>query len=264
MSLRSLRLLRTSDLQLCLGIPRTLVRFNSHSSAGNANIQEYDRTVVEAELEPYNRATDLPEFINERQVYINPKTGQAHMTSSLKIWPRTERPMPMNVELTHYSPIRLPKTHDEKVCDMVLYSYSVDSIDLFSDFAMRAAFYLNMPARLSPLPTKTERWTMPKSPFVQTKTKQNYERVTHKRIIKVYDSDLETIELWLGFLRKHELAGVGMKANMFCREGLEGFDIEAALAEKKAADQEKAAKKTPTWQSRLERRAARKTTATTK
>lgn len=59
---------------------------------------------------------------------------------------------------------------------------------------------------------------MPKGHFVHKKSQENFERVTHKRLIQIKDGHPETVELWLAFLKKHQYYGVGMKANVW------GFD----------------------------------------
>ncbi|KAK7208379.1 hypothetical protein BZA70DRAFT_273569 [Myxozyma melibiosi] len=246
----SLRFLRTPAAAVRQGVfaPRTMARCNS-TEAGV--IHSYDEEV--------GRPTALPEFPDERLTYVDPKTGETHLTSSLKLYERTERPLPMNVELLHYAPIQHERTHNIKVCDLVLYSHALSQADFFADFVMRAGFYLKMPMKTIPLPKKLERITVATSPFAQTKSKQNYERVTHKRLVKIYDSDEAAVELLLGFLRKNELAGVAMKANLFVNEALEDFDIEAEVAKAKEA-REKAEQK-PAWKSRLQRRAVRRAAA---
>lgn len=71
------------------------------------------------------------------------------------------------------------------------------------------------------MPRKTERWTVIKSPFVHAKVKENFERRTHKRQIKLYDANPEVIQLFLATVRKYCIAGVGMKASVFHREGVD-------------------------------------------
>jgi len=84
------------------------------------------------------------------------------------------------------------------------------------DFALRAAYYANLPAAGPvPLPKKIERWTVPRSNFVHKKSQENFERITHKRLIQIKDGHPETVELWLAFLKQHQYYGVGMKANVF-------------------------------------------------
>ncbi|KAK9236711.1 ribosomal protein S10 domain-containing protein [Lipomyces kononenkoae] len=174
-----------------------------------------------------------------RQYYVNQKTGSQYVGSSQTIFPGTERPMPMNVELTHYAPMKLIPTHGQRTCDLYLRAYTVDQIEFFAEFAMRAAFYLNMPVR-GPVyvPKRTERWTIVKSPFAHAKTKVNFERVTHKRLIHVLDAHMDTIETWLGFLRKYELAGVAMKAHLYNYEAID-FELDEPDVVEQEAREEK-------------------------
>ncbi|KAK9446710.1 mitochondrial 37S ribosomal protein uS10m [Limtongia smithiae] len=169
-----------------------------------------------------------------RTSYPDPSTKTTHIASSLRIFPGTGRPMPLNVELTHYAAIKLPfhstttatgttaAVAPQRAADLVLHGYTVEHVDFFADFALRAAFYLGAAAR-GPvyLPRRTERWTVPKAPFALAKTKINFERVTHKRLIRIYDTDIATVEAWLGFLRKYEFAGVGMLAKMYTWEAVD-------------------------------------------
>ncbi|KAL8960587.1 MAG: hypothetical protein Q9193_002730, partial [Seirophora villosa] len=102
-----------------------------------------------------------------------------------------------------------------------LRSYNVRNVEFFADFALRAAYYLHLPALGPvPLPRITERWTVPRSNFVNKKSQENFERVTLRRLVQVHDGHPETVEVWLAFLRKHAYYGVGMKANVWEHDGL--------------------------------------------
>lgn len=95
-----------------------------------------------------------------------------------------------------------------------------------ADFALRAAYYLHLPARGPvPLPRITERWTVPRSNFVHKKSQENFERITIRRLIQIHDGHPETVQLWLAFIRKHAYYGVGMKANVWEYEKLGMFAI---------------------------------------
>ena len=100
--------------------------------------------------------------------------------------------------------------------DLQLRAYSVRNLEFFADFALRAAYYLNLPARGPvPLPRITERWTVPRSNFVHKKSQENFERKTLRRLIQIQDGHPETVQIWLGFLQKYAYYGVGMKANVW-------------------------------------------------
>ena len=106
-------------------------------------------------------------------------------------------------------------------CDLQLRSYNVRNVEFFADFALRAAYYLKLPAAGPiPLPRITERWTVPRGNFIHKKSQENFERITLRRLVQIYDGHPETVEVWLAFLRKHAYYGVGMKANVWEHEQL--------------------------------------------
>lgn len=95
-------------------------------------------------------------------------------------------------------------------------SYSVPNLEFFCDFALRAAYYLNLPAfGPVPLPKIKERWTVPKSHFIFKKSQENFERITRRRLIQIRDGNPESVQIWLAFLQKHAYYGIGMKANVW-------------------------------------------------
>jgi len=107
-------------------------------------------------------------------------------------------------------------------CDLQLRSYSVRNVEFFADFALRAAYYLGLPAKGPvPLPRITERWTVPRSNFIFKKSQENFERITLRRLIQIQDGHPDTVKVWLGFLEKYQYHGVGMKANVWEFEGLD-------------------------------------------
>ena len=100
--------------------------------------------------------------------------------------------------------------------DLQLRSYHVRTREFFCDFALRAAYYLDLAAfGPVPLPKITERWTVPRSNFIFKKSQENFERITRRRLIQIRDGHPEAVQAWLAFLRKHAIAGVGMKANVW-------------------------------------------------
>ena len=56
---------------------------------------------------------------------------------------------------------------------------------------------------------------MLKGPFVHKKAQENFERRTHKRAIKVFDTNKEVLDLWLRYLKRNSIGGVGMKATVW-------------------------------------------------
>lgn len=129
--------------------------------------------------------------------------------------------MPRSVQAVYLKPLKRKAVHGIPSCDLQLRSYNVRNVEFFADFALRAAYYLHLPALGPvPLPRITERWTVPRSNFVNKKSQENFERVTLRRLVQVHDGHPETVEVWLAFLRKHAYYGVGMKANVWEHDGL--------------------------------------------
>ncbi|KAF4336242.1 tryptophanyl-tRNA synthetase [Fusarium beomiforme] len=123
---------------------------------------------------------------------------------------------PRSIQALHLKPLKREAEHGIPSCDLQLRSYSVQPLEFFSDFALRAAYYLGLPAYGPvPLPRITERWTVPRDNFIFKKAQENFERKTLRRLIQIRDGNPETVQLWLAYLRKHQFYGVGMKANMW-------------------------------------------------
>jgi small subunit ribosomal protein S10 len=131
--------------------------------------------------------------------------------------------LPPNVQSVYLRPLRRAPTHGIPVCDLQMRSYSVRNLEFFADFAMRAAYYLGLPAKGPvPLPQITERWTVPRGPFVHKKSQENFERKTLRRLIQIQDGHPEVVQAWLAYLEKRAYYGIGMKANVW---EWEEFDV---------------------------------------
>lgn len=166
------------------------------------------------------RGLELP---NKKETQLDPETAQK--LQSLRI--------PRNVEAVNLRPLRRAPSHGLPVCDLQLRTYSVRNIEFFADFAMRAAYYLGLPARGPiPLPRITERWTVPRANFIFKKSQENFERITIRRLIQIQDGHPDVVKAWLAFLQKHAYYGIGMKANVWEFEGLDvGENMDAAFEE---------------------------------
>ena len=134
--------------------------------------------------------------------------------------------IPRSVQAIYLKPLRRKAEFGLPCCDLQIRSYSVRNLEFMADFALRAAYYLHLPARGPvPLPRITERWTVPRGNFVHKKSQENFERITMRRLIQILDGHPETVEIWLAFLRKHAYYGVGMKANVWEHEKLGRLQI---------------------------------------
>lgn len=126
------------------------------------------------------------------------------------------------MQATYLAPLKRQPTHRIPTCDLQLRSYSIRNLELFADFALRAAYYLHLPTSGPvPLPRITERWTVPRSNFIFKKSQENFERITLRRLIQIQDGDPEAVAVWLAFLRKWQYFGVGMKASVWEWSGLD-------------------------------------------
>jgi small subunit ribosomal protein S10 len=125
-------------------------------------------------------------------------------------------------------------------CELQLRSYSVRNLEVYADFCMRAAYYLELSAvGPSALPKIIERWTVPRSNFVHKKSQENFERITRRREIRIIGGHPETVAAWLGFVKKHQYYGIGMRANVFDFSDLDfskDMDAEAENISKKLAE----------------------------
>lgn len=123
---------------------------------------------------------------------------------------------PRSLQALHLKPLKREPEYGIPTCDLQLRSFSLQPLVFFTDFALRAAYYLGLPASGPvPLPRITQRWTVPRSHFIFKKSQENFERVTLRRLIQIKDGNPETVQIWLAYLRKHQYFGVGMKANMW-------------------------------------------------
>lgn len=196
--------------------------FSTSSSLLKEDQQQQQHISIAAEpvrgSKPSPYVDNSPNF-NKSHLYPKPGT---FTPSDLTPTKATGRPVPLNVLLNDYEPLRHKPTHGNIVAELHLRSYETMDLDFFANFTLRAAFYLKMPCSgVVPLPTRRERWTVIRSPFIHAKSKENFERRTHKRLIRVYDSNPEVVEVWLATLSKHAMPGVGMKANVYTHETID-------------------------------------------
>ncbi|KAI1643397.1 30S ribosomal protein S10, mitochondrial [Daldinia loculata] len=145
------------------------------------------------------------------------KSGPPQLVNELPD-PREENEvrLPRAVQALYLQPLRREAQYGVPSCDLQLRSFSIPNLEFFCDFALRAAYYLNLPAfGPVPLPKIIERWTVPKSHFIFKKSQENFERVTRRRLIQIRDGHPETVQIWLAYLQKHAYYGIGMKANVW-------------------------------------------------
>lgn len=166
--------------------------------------------------------------LRQNQNSYSPKTLSSHAT-----FPENhKRPIPLNVELLQYKPLRLPQTHGDEVATLSLKGYNEDDLIRMGEFALRAAYYLGIPmSKLTSLKTEKRLYTVIKSPFAQAKTKQNFHRITYNKQLVAYDANSEIVDLWLSYVNRYKLQTVDMNATVVAREGLNYNEELAKLEE---------------------------------
>ncbi|KAG0034417.1 mitochondrial 37S ribosomal protein rsm10 [Podila clonocystis] len=136
---------------------------------------------------------------------------------------QTKLPETMSPEdrLVYGEPVQIPSTHNITVAHLHLRSYMPQQLEFFADFARRAAAALEMPCSgVIPLPVQTSKWTVNKSPFVQKKAQETFERKTHKRLLAIKDTHPDVVRRWVQFLNQNSLAGVGIRVTVWENEEL--------------------------------------------
>ena len=165
------------------------------------------------------RETAVEQNIDDIPPHRSPSASSPSESSGSADQPSVR--LPRSVQAIYLRPLRRHATYGVPSCDLQLRSYNARNVEFFADFAIRAAYYLNLPAcGPVPLPRIIERWTVPRSNFIFKKSQENFERITLRRLIQVQDGHPETVNIWLAFLRKHAYYGVGMKANIWEYENL--------------------------------------------
>lgn len=109
----------------------------------------------------------------------------------------------------------LPHTSNH-TATLTLHAHHPYPLDLYTNFAYHTAHSLKIPTtRPAFLPTTKALYTVLKSPFVHKKAQENFEKRTHRRVLKVYDTEKEVLDLWLRYLKRNAIGGVGMKAQVW-------------------------------------------------
>ncbi|KAJ3905395.1 hypothetical protein F5879DRAFT_744318 [Lentinula edodes] len=111
-----------------------------------------------------------------------------------------------------------PRTHSIPAGNITFYSHHPRLLALFTHVASHAASSLAIPiSKVIMLPTERSLWTVIRAPFAYKKSQENFERKTHKRMIKAWDADPEVIDRWVKYLEKHAMGGVGIRVTKWER-----------------------------------------------
>lgn len=181
-------------------------------------VSHSDSSAAVAKKEPKKSKHDRLRAAVEDELADNAEEKAARLVETTEEDDVPDEPsrLPRNVQAFYLQPLRRQAKYNVPSCNLQLRSYSIRPLESFCDFALRAAYYLGLPAYgPTPLPKIIQRWTVPKSSFIFKKSQENFERITRRRLIQIRDGHPETVQIWLAFLQKHQQAGVGMKANVW-------------------------------------------------
>ncbi|EEB05836.1 mitochondrial 37S ribosomal protein RSM10 [Schizosaccharomyces japonicus yFS275] len=136
------------------------------------------------------------------------------------------RILPDNVLAAYVAPVRHPVTKDAVECAQIMFkSYELSKLEFFADFAVRCAYYMNIPVRgPTPLPKKIQRWTLVRSPFVHKASQENFERITYSRLLRLFNVNSETLEVLLGYLNTSIVPTISMDVTVYEHEKLDVLD----------------------------------------
>ena len=117
--------------------------------------------------------------------------------------------------LANSLPMQHKPSHKYHVATLHFRSYTpaIAQLNLAVEFARRTSAALAIPcSNVVSLPTRTELQTVPTGPFVHKKSQENFWRKTHKRALKLWDADEESLSVFLEYLRTNSVPGVGIRA----------------------------------------------------
>ncbi|KAG7136541.1 37S ribosomal protein S10 like [Verticillium longisporum] len=178
--------------------------------------EEYEKVVNVSWFSQEKSPEDLRNFLNQFYFFSDDHFQHSNIIDETLRKAHGNVRFPRSVQALYLKPLRREAHFGIPSCDLQLRSYSIRNLEFFCDFALRAAYYLDLPAfGPVPLPRITERWTVPRSSFIFKKSQENFERITLRRLIQIRDGNPESVQLWLAFLQKHAYYGIGMKANVW-------------------------------------------------
>ncbi len=126
--------------------------------------------------------------------------------SKPRIFNPTVPPQALTVPQQH------PRIYGIPVAILHLRSHHHELLTPFIHFALHAAYALGMPvSRAVSLPTQRSLYTVLRGPFAHKKSQENFEKVVHKRAMKVWDTDSEVLSKWIKYLEINMMPGIGMR-----------------------------------------------------
>ncbi len=181
-----------------------------------------------------NKLADITASIEQKKIPKVPQdlVDEAHLLSELKNFhpkvmtehaeiPGLKRPLPLSAELNYYAPFKNKVEYGDLKAEVIFKCYDPRNLEFFCNFALRVAYYLGIPATgPKPLPVRRERWTVIRAPFVHAKSKENFERRTYTRMLRLWDANERVVDTFLAYIKENSVWGVGVKVNMYVQEAL--------------------------------------------
>jgi len=168
----------------------------------------------EMRLEEVQKSVSTPKPFIRETIPLTPEQ-QAELTEN-ENW---EEHLPKNVRDAYMAPRKLQAPYNITVAQLQIRGYYLPPVDFMADFCLRAAYHFGLPATGPvPLPRRTERWTVIKSPFIFKKQQENFERRTYSRLVTIKDGHPDVVEMWLSYCVRNMFHGTGMKVNMFTND----------------------------------------------
>ncbi|KAF6006412.1 hypothetical protein HII13_005087 [Brettanomyces bruxellensis] len=125
------------------------------------------------------------------------------------------------LKLNYYAPFKNKVEYGDLKAEVIFKCYDPRNLEFFCNFALRVAYYLGIPATgPKPLPVRRERWTVIRAPFVHAKSKENFERRTYTRMLRLWDANERVVDTFLAYIKENSVWGVGVKVNMYVQEAL--------------------------------------------
>ncbi|KAH9824212.1 hypothetical protein DFH28DRAFT_238300 [Melampsora americana] len=212
--------------------PLMNIRTISQTSIVHSNHQETETEATEVNsVESYLNQLNSSSLEEPSFCQTSSDDHSPNSTTALdRIPPSPQWAMRLHPEL--YNPPTLSPTHKIHVATLAFEAYNPekDQLPLVTGFALQAAYHLGIPVtKPASMPIKTELHTVLRSGFVHKKSQENFWRLTHRRVIKAYDTNEEVINRWINYLRQEGVRGtnVGIKAQRFLyRKPSWGEDLE--------------------------------------
>lgn len=113
-------------------------------------------------------------------------------------------------------PRRVQPKYGVVCCNLHFRSYYPSDLEFTGHYIRQVAYAAGIPCSgLVTLPTKTERWCVPKSHFIHKKSQEVFERKSHKRLLQLKDVHPTTLKHFYAFIKEHCPVSVGFRIQTY-------------------------------------------------